>query len=134
MQTGKRSADELPSTVTPGSKRPCTDVSTRLDETTSVPRTSPQYLHVQKDDDLWFDDGNIVLIAEGTGFRVHGSFLARRASIFADMLAFSQPDMSVDVFEDAPAIVLMDDPNHLATFLRAIYDGRYVFNVYLKYT
>ncbi|KAI0783929.1 hypothetical protein BC629DRAFT_1518200 [Irpex lacteus] len=36
---------------------------------------------------LWFEDGNVVLVAETTGFRVYRGLLARHSEIFHDMFS-----------------------------------------------
>lgn len=41
--------------------------------------------------DLWFKDGNVILIAEGTAFRVHQSLLSINSEVFRDMFSFPQP-------------------------------------------
>ncbi len=39
--------------------------------------------YTTKDADIWFDDGNIILVSAGsTGYRVHRSLLARNSEFF----------------------------------------------------
>ena len=42
---------------------------------------------IQRHSDLWFDDGNITLIADNLAFRVHKSQLARRSPVFKEWFA-----------------------------------------------
>ena len=44
--------------------------------------------------DIWFDDGNLVLQAENTQFKVHKSILAIHSHVFTDMFALPQPEDS----------------------------------------
>ena len=50
-------------------------------------------------DELWFRDGNVVLIAETTCFRVHVSILSRSSTVFRDMLELATPSASADDIE-----------------------------------
>jgi len=39
--------------------------------------------------DVWYSDGSVVLVAEKTAFRVHGTILAANSEIFKDILALA---------------------------------------------
>ncbi|KAJ7061518.1 hypothetical protein C8F01DRAFT_1137654 [Mycena amicta] len=69
---------------------------------------------------LWFTDGNIVLQAGNTQFKVFHGILSARSIIFHDMLALPQPD-DAEVIEGCPLVLLPDDENYAAAFLKAIY-------------
>ena len=89
--------------------------------------TSPSTDHTSKDNirrhkDLWFEDGNIVLLAQGTGFKVHRSVLARHSTVFKDLFLLGSP--SADETLDGVAVVsLHDDPHELADLLDVLYNG-----------
>ena len=72
--------------------------------------------------DLYFDDGNIVLIADEVAFRVHSSILSLRSPVFKDMLAMPQP-ASTDTFDGCPVVNLPDCWCDVAPFLDFIYNG-----------
>ena len=75
---------------------------------------------------LWFDDGNIVLIAGKAAFKVHKSLLARQASVFKDMfeVANAGPKIkSAECFEDCPSVTLQDPARDVLYFLQVLYDG-----------
>lgn len=55
-------------------------------EKLSEPPTAPY-----KRGEVWLDDGNVVLVAGGTAFRVHQSILSRNSDIFRDMFTVPQP-------------------------------------------
>ncbi|KAJ7610520.1 hypothetical protein FB45DRAFT_868439 [Roridomyces roridus] len=75
-------------------------------------------------DDLWFPEGGLVIQAGSRIFRVAGSILAARSSIFKDMLAIPQP-ASQPTIEGCPIVVLHDSPEHTEYFLKAIFDSSF---------
>ena len=44
-----------------------------------------------RSEEVWFDDGNIILVAENKAFRVHRSMLVRHSQVFKDLFELSQP-------------------------------------------
>lgn len=77
---------------------------------------------VQRHEELWFEDGNIVLIAQSTAFKVHRSVLSRRSGVFQHLLTLPQPAV-VDKIDGVPMVVLHDQAHELAALLDAIYYG-----------
>ncbi|KAL0572277.1 hypothetical protein V5O48_009679 [Marasmius crinis-equi] len=77
--------------------------------------------------ELWFSDGNIVLISEHHfAFKVHRGVLARHSEIFADMLGVPQPmEMEIDTELEGCQHVEMahDQADDVYHFLKSIYDG-----------
>ena len=59
--------------------------------------------------DLWFEDGNVILIAENTGFRVFKNVLARHSEIFRDAFQMPQPATLEECFEGCPIVRMADD-------------------------
>lgn len=41
---------------------------------------------MQPSNDVWFDDGNVILQAESTLFKVYRGILAQNSSVFHDMV------------------------------------------------
>ena len=83
-----------------------------------------------KDNDFWMEDGNVILVARGVGFRVYKNLLADRSLVFADMFSLPQPHgqgsglsqeaRSRESGEGWCPIVPMDDaPEDLRLFLHA---------------
>ena len=63
-----------------------------------------------KHPNLWFDDGNVVLIAENTGFRVYRGLLARYSEIFRDMFLLPQSEATAaETYESCPVVRMSED-------------------------
>ncbi|KAF7299353.1 BTB domain-containing protein [Mycena indigotica] len=80
-------------------------------------RHKPQHEHqetnvteIERSPDFWFDDGNIVLQAGPTQFRVAKSMLSRHSSVFRDMFSLPNPT-SESTVEGCPVVVLAGDTN-----------------------
>ena len=77
-----------------------------------------------KHEQLWFEDGNVVLLAESTYFRVHGSILARSSEVFRDMLQLATPTAGPDeMIEGCPIVPLTDTAEEIAVILAFLYNG-----------
>lgn len=80
---------------------------------------------LQNDTQVYFDDGNIVLVVGVTCFRVHRSLLAKYSPIFRDMFSLPQPE-DQETYDGVPMVELQDDPDILRALLRVIYEPLYV--------
>jgi len=68
------------------------------------------------------DDGNVVLEAEDTQFKVHRSVLCRHSPVFRDM--FTMPHVGGEgdsVVEGCPVVRLQDSAQDLKYLLLALY-------------
>ncbi|KDR69183.1 hypothetical protein GALMADRAFT_77644 [Galerina marginata CBS 339.88] len=72
--------------------------------------------------DMWFDDGNIVLQAGMTQFRVHRGIIARHSSVFKDMFAMAQPTGELEI-EGCAVVHVMDTPQDWRNVLVVLYDS-----------
>ncbi|TFK88121.1 hypothetical protein K466DRAFT_598906 [Polyporus arcularius HHB13444] len=74
-----------------------------------------------RDDDLWFDDGTLIVVAQNVEFRVYRNHLAERFEVFRDMLSFPQPTPS-DSTDDlpCPAIHVTDSARDWRNVLRLL--------------
>ncbi|GBE89326.1 hypothetical protein SCP_1503340 [Sparassis crispa] len=77
---------------------------------------------VQQDADFWFEDGNIVLIANRTAFRVHQGVLSRHSEVLRSLLILSQPVDEETMF-GCPSVHMSDSPTDLQHLLRVLYDS-----------
>ncbi|KAJ7500465.1 hypothetical protein B0H11DRAFT_1714417 [Mycena galericulata] len=82
-----------------------------VDPETNLPR------HVE---DLWFEDGNIVIQAGNSQFRVYRGVLAARSSVFKDMLSVPQPPES-ELVDGCPLVRLTDSEMEVEVFLKALF-------------
>ncbi|KAJ7435940.1 hypothetical protein FB451DRAFT_1571260 [Mycena latifolia] len=78
----------------------------------------------QRGQELWFEDGNLVLQAGNSQFRVYRGILAARSPVFQDMLSFPQPPDS-ELVDGCPLVCLPDAENEVAEFLSAIFIPEY---------
>ena len=77
-----------------------------------------------KHDTLWFEDGNIVLVAGNVAFKVHRSILSRQSAVFEDLFGIPQPDLAeVETMDGSPVVRLHDSALELTVFIEALYDG-----------
>lgn len=76
-------------------------------------------ISLKRSDEFWIEDGNIVLIAGETAFRVYRGLLALQSTVFADLFASSSPSAE-ERYDDCPVIRLTDSPQDLAHLLRAL--------------
>ncbi|KAK7690434.1 hypothetical protein QCA50_005532 [Cerrena zonata] len=80
---------------------------------------------------LWFNDGNIVLVAEDTPFKVYGGLLSQKSEVFRDILAIPQPATpdEAELMDGIHIIHVSDTWRDLSHVLHAIYHGFRVFAV-----
>ncbi|CCM03515.1 uncharacterized protein FIBRA_05649 [Fibroporia radiculosa] len=75
--------------------------------------------------DPWFDDGNIVLLADGANvaFKVHRGILSRHSDIFQTMFQLPPPQADVEMLDDCHLVRMYDLPVELSNLIKALYDG-----------
>ena len=71
---------------------------------------------------FWFADGNVVIIAGSTAFKVHRGQLERHSEVFKDLFTIPQPAVQ-EVFDGSPWVELHDAPADVLHLLMALYDG-----------
>ncbi|KAH8102745.1 hypothetical protein BXZ70DRAFT_1006645 [Cristinia sonorae] len=74
---------------------------------------------------VWREDGNVVLQADTTAFRVDAGVLIHQSPIFADLLSETVLK-SQQTYQSCPIVVLSDSSYDLEHFLKAVFDPRYV--------
>jgi hypothetical protein len=82
-------------------------------------------LAAPKRGDPWFEDGNVVILANGadTAFKVHRGVLARHSEIFESMFTLPQEDSNVETVAGCPVVRMFDLPWDLSNMIKALYDG-----------
>ncbi|OBZ74901.1 hypothetical protein A0H81_05169 [Grifola frondosa] len=83
---------------------------------------------VNRDEVIWFDDGNIILIAGDTSFRVYKGLLAQRSEIFSDLFTVPQP-LDAEEIDGCPVVRLSDSPQDLKYFLQIIFNHSTFFQL-----
>lgn len=96
--------------------------------------------------DPWFEDGNIILVAEAedseadgsaVAFKVHRGVLARHSDVFQSMFEVARPLSGTANVEECPVVRMYDLPIELSNFIKAVYDGAhglYVAHIHCSYT
>ncbi|KAJ7119162.1 hypothetical protein C8R44DRAFT_540134, partial [Mycena epipterygia] len=74
--------------------------------------------------ELWFEDGNLIIQAGNSQFRVYRGVLATRSPVFQDMLSFPQPPDS-ELIAGCPLVRLQDSASEVTAFLKSIFDSGY---------
>lgn len=77
----------------------------------------------ERDEEFWFDDGNIVLIAGNLSFKVYRGLLASQSPVFADMFSTGDPHADSQI-DGCPIVHLQDTPQALRHLLRALIPSR----------
>ncbi|CAA7266007.1 unnamed protein product [Cyclocybe aegerita] len=78
----------------------------------------------KRHESLWLEDGNVILQAEDTQFRVHRSMLARHSTIFKDIFSIPQQDQIMDpIVDGCPVVSLSDSAEDLEHILLIFYDN-----------
>ena len=77
----------------------------------------------KKDDDFWFEDGNIIIVVQHTKFRVYRGPLIKHSLVFRDMLSLPQPVENSEKPQDLPIIYLEDDPSDIRRILSGFIFG-----------
>ncbi|KAJ7753403.1 hypothetical protein DFH07DRAFT_941300 [Mycena maculata] len=75
-------------------------------------------------EELWFEDGSIVIQAGNSQFRVHRGILAARSPVFQDMLSFPQPP-DAELVDGCPIVRLHDSATDVTAFLKAIFEPEF---------
>ncbi|KAI0731764.1 hypothetical protein C8Q72DRAFT_882851 [Fomitopsis betulina] len=83
--------------------------------------------------EAWFWDGNIAIVAECTGFRVHRSVLSAQSEIFNDMLSFPQPESEGPQGQDGcPVVEVADSAHDMRHFLFTLYNKNKYFGAHVR--
>ena len=78
---------------------------------------------VEKDCKLWYQDGNIVLVAQKTAFRVYKGLLAQHSSVFGGLFLLPSP-RDGETMEGIPVVRLDDRAEDLRHILLIIFCNR----------
>ena len=76
--------------------------------------------------DVWFNDGSLILQAEGRSFRVYGGILAAASSVFRDMISLAEKSPEDDTY-GCPVFHVSDSAAELSHFLKALHTVECVY-------
>ncbi|KAI0047115.1 hypothetical protein FA95DRAFT_1595911 [Auriscalpium vulgare] len=76
-------------------------------------------------EELWYDDGTIVIIAETTLFRVHMGVLKRECDLFGAMFSMPQPEQLQEQVDGCPVVLFHDSAADVGHMLAALYSRGY---------
>ncbi|KJA26643.1 hypothetical protein HYPSUDRAFT_36364 [Hypholoma sublateritium FD-334 SS-4] len=99
----------------PSTKRKRSEAGTSDSDPTSLPADA-----VERSAQFWFDDGNVVLQAEATQFRVHRSILLRHSPIMQDLFEYPQPKAALTL-EGRPLVHLPDSAKDIDNMCGHLY-------------
>ncbi|PSR72327.1 hypothetical protein PHLCEN_2v11775 [Hermanssonia centrifuga] len=74
-------------------------------------------LYLKHHEELWFEDGKIVLVAEDRAFKVHRGIPSVHFVVYRDMFQTPQPSNGADDIEKCPSIRLYDSPERRGPYL-----------------
>ena len=95
-------------------KRPRGNSSPPTSHAEPVPLTD-----IARDECFWFDDGNIVLVAENVGFCIYKGLLSSQSPVFSDL--FSGTSLRADEnIDDIPVARIYDSPTELRHLFRVL--------------
>ncbi|OSD03783.1 hypothetical protein PYCCODRAFT_197393 [Trametes coccinea BRFM310] len=113
------------------------DAATQADHLTALRASWPT---PTKDDALWFEDGNLVVVARSVKFRVYRGLLLAHSPVLRDMISMPQPPLNQGAEdehvglaeeEDGCIVVPIDfSPEDMRHFLRAFFHNS--LSMYVK--
>lgn len=71
--------------------------------------------------EIWYDDGSVILQAEGVQFKVYRGVLAESSSVFSDMFSIPQPTSAeTELIEGCHVVHLSDSAEDVRYILEAL--------------
>ncbi|KAI0789835.1 hypothetical protein C8Q75DRAFT_806498 [Abortiporus biennis] len=93
------------------------------DQKTSSSGNNPS---ITRSDKFWLENGNVILIADNTGFLVDTTLLSLHSDVFGDMFKSVQspnPANNVESYEGHPIVRVSDSASDICFILDLIYSG-----------
>ncbi|GJE89896.1 hypothetical protein PsYK624_060080 [Phanerochaete sordida] len=73
----------------------------------------------ERSDEFWFEDGSVIMVAQGMSFRVHKSVLALRSDVFKRLL----DDAGLEQLDGCAVLRVEDRGDNLCDLLHVVYNG-----------
>lgn len=75
----------------------------------------------------WFEDGNVVLEAQSTIFKVYKGLLSQESEVFKSMFTLPQPSSGPsELYDGCPLVVLQDSAADIQVFIQAIFNHNFL--------
>ncbi|KAJ7438914.1 hypothetical protein B0H11DRAFT_1884190 [Mycena galericulata] len=78
----------------------------------------------ERDENLWFDNGSIIIKAQSKLFNLSRGILTLQSPIFADMFRIPQPP-DIETIDGSPVVEIPDSVDDATVFFRAIFDSSF---------
>ena len=90
--------------------------------------TMTEETSLKRDEEFWFEDGNLILVAGDVEFRVYQGPLIAHSPVIKDTLSLPQPAEDSGRYaphgaSSCPIVPLADSPEYLRHFLRVFLGG-----------
>jgi hypothetical protein len=72
---------------------------------------------------IWVEDGNVIIQAQTSQFRVHRGILSCHSHVFKEIFAIPQPELGEPAVEGCPIHRLFDAAQDWENLLTLLYDG-----------
>ncbi len=114
-------SESFQATNAASNKRPLEDDTEAL-SMTQAKKARGDAPELVRDEEFWYEDGTIILVARNVQFRVYKGVLADHSSVFADMFSLPQPasTLASTTSAECPVVHLEDSPEDLRHVLRAL--------------
>ena len=117
MTASTRSRSRIQEPETPNKKRKVEPEEQALDAPEAAPDIG------ERCEELWFDDGNVIVAAKEKAFKIHRGVLMRRSEVFKELLSDNAIAHLHEKLDGFPVLRLEDEGVDLHDLLNAIYDG-----------
>ncbi|KZT66660.1 hypothetical protein DAEQUDRAFT_767874 [Daedalea quercina L-15889] len=91
------------------------------DEVVEAPITPK--LDLKHDAEVWFEDGNVVIVAGDVAFKVHRGVLSLHSEVFRDMFTIPPPPDD-ETLDGCHVVRVSDLASHIRRLLLVLYKGR----------
>lgn len=77
---------------------------------------------------LWYEDGNVIVVAETTLFRVHQGILSSQSNVLKGLIVMAEPEEGTPQkpSDACPKITLSDSKEDVQRLIESLYDAKYV--------
>ncbi|KAM5541917.1 hypothetical protein V8D89_004227 [Ganoderma adspersum] len=79
---------------------------------------------VNRDADVWLTDGNCVVVAKDTAFRVYKGILSLHSELFRDLFSLPNSSSGNDMMDGCPTVTVADDPRDIRCLFLVLCCGK----------